>query len=136
MKRPNQANGNTAGAADRGPPDIAFSITNERGENFSCRARGVSFRFTRGIVQMVEEKRGCFVCFDDCLVELRDGHRNVCYQLHTGSVSSDGTDVTIVAEVGGDIGGRVKPERSRAPVPQRPINGCATNVKTLGRPWR
>jgi hypothetical protein len=90
------------------PPAIGFSITNQRGEHYCCRARDVNLRIKRGLVQMVEGKRGCFLWFRRCQVEVRDDRRKLFYRLLAGSASDDGAGLTIVAEVVGDIGGTVK----------------------------
>lgn len=108
MKVPTRSYKKTVPAAGRGPPEIGFSITNQRGEHYCCRARGVNLQIKRGVVQMVEGKRGCFVWFERCRVELRDGRRRIFYRLREGSASGDGTGLTIVAEVAGHIGGTVK----------------------------
>lgn len=126
MKCPTRVKGKVASIAERSGPEIGFSITNQRGEHYRCRAKGVSLRITRGMVQLIEGKRGCFVWFDQCRVELRDGHRRVHYRLLAGSASSDGAGLTIVAEVVGDIGGAVKEERARGRLPRGPASGGAT----------
>jgi hypothetical protein len=108
MKIPTRRKGKTVSAAGRGPLEIGFSITNQRGEHYFCRARGVSLRIKRGVLQMVEGKHGCFVWFERCRVELRDGRRRIFYRLLEGSASGDGAGLTIVAEVAGDIGGTIK----------------------------
>lgn len=109
-----------ASAAERGTPEIGFSITNQRGEHYYCQATGVSLRVRRGVVQLIEGQRGCFVWFDRGRVELRDGRRHVLYRLHTGSASSDGDDLTIVAEVVGAIDGVVKAARARSRAARKP----------------
>ena len=129
MKRPARVKGKTTSIAAHNAPEIGFSITNQRGEHFRCRARGVSLRITRGMVQLVEGKRGCFVWFDRCRVELRDGHRKLLYQLLAGSASSDVTGLTIVAEVVGGIGGTVKEERARGRLPRGATSSGAANTK-------
>lgn len=80
-------------------PAIAVSVTNERGESYRYRARIVSLRIKRGVVQVVERGNGCYLWFERCNLEVRDGRRNVLFRLLAGSASSDGTDLTIVAEV-------------------------------------
>ncbi|ACB77687.1 hypothetical protein Oter_4416 [Opitutus terrae PB90-1] len=93
---------------------IGFSITNQSGEHFVCRAKGVTMRIERGLVQLVEGHDGCFVWFDRCRVELYDGCRKVCYRLLAGSASRDGARLAILAEVVDDLAGPAGEERSRA----------------------
>lgn len=132
MNRPTRVNGRTASIAERSASGIGFSITNQRGEHSCCRARGVSLRIKRGIMQLVEGKRGCFVWFDRCRVELRDGHRTLSYRLLGGSASSDDAGLTIVAEVVGEIGGTVKRERTRGRLPRGSATGGTTKRKPPG----
>lgn len=80
-------------------PAIAVSLTNERGESCRYRARIVSLRIKQGLVQVVERENNCYLWFERCNLEVRDGRRNVLFRLLTGSASSDGTGLTIVAEV-------------------------------------
>lgn len=80
-------------------PAIAVSITNERGESYRYQARLVSLRIKRGLVQVVERENDCYLWFERCNLEVRDGRRNVLFRLLAGSASSDGTGLTIVAEV-------------------------------------
>ena len=95
MKRPIHANRKPAPTDKRDSVDVGISITNQRGERYFCRASAVSLRITHGVVQKIEGERGCFVWFERCQVEVRDSHRNVLFQLLTGSASSDGSDLTI-----------------------------------------
>lgn len=129
MKCQIRVKGRAPSIAERSGPEVVFAITNQRGEHFCCRAKGVSLRITRGMVQLVEGKRGCFVSFDRCRVELRDGHRRILYRLLAGSASSDGSGLTIVAEVVGDIGGTVKEERAHGRLRSGPASTGATNIK-------
>lgn len=108
MKVPTRSKRKAGPTAGREPPEIGFSITNQRGEHYCCRARGVSLRIKRGVVQMIEGKHVCFLWFERCRVELRDGRRRIFYRLLEGSASGDGAGLTIVAEVAGHIGGTVK----------------------------
>lgn len=75
------------------------SITNERGERYCRHANAVSLRINSGIVQVVERKRGCFVWFKRCNLEIRDRGRKMLFQLLAGSGHNDGGDLTIIAEV-------------------------------------
>lgn len=129
MKRPIRVNGKTLPTAAASLPEIGLSITNQRGEHHRCRAKGVTLRITRGIVQLIDGRRGCLVWFDRCRVELRDGHRKVLYRLLAGSASSDATGLTIVAEVVGDIGGTVKEERAQRRLRRGLASDGATNTK-------
>ena len=122
----------TAAGAGREPAKIGFSITNQHGEHYCCRAKGVSLQIKRGVVQMVEGKGGCFVWFDRCRVELRDGRRKLLYRLLTGSASSDGADLTIVAEVDGDIGGIAKETRTRGRLPRRSVARSSLKATRTG----
>lgn len=132
MKRPTCLKEKTAPTDKRDSAEIGLSITNQRGERYCCRANGVSLRIKRGVVQMVEGKRGCFVWFERCQVEVRDGRRNVFFRLLTGSASSDGADLAIVAEVAGDIGGTLSGEHSRRRLPRKPAPGSAARTKAAG----
>lgn len=89
----------------------------------------MSLRITRGMVQLLESKRGCFVWFDRCRVELCDGQRRIRYRLLTGSASSDEAGLTIVGEVEGDIGGTVKEECAPSRLPRRSASGGAARRK-------
>jgi hypothetical protein len=129
MKRPTQVNVGTASIAERSGLEIGFSITNQRGEHFCCRAKGVRLRISRGEVQLVEGKRGCFLWFDGCRIELRDGHQKLLYRLIAGFASSDATGLTVVAEVAGGIGGTVKKERAHGRLAGGPTSNGATNSK-------
>ena len=120
-------------ADKRDSAEISLSITNQRGERYCCRANGVSLRIKRGVVQMVEGQRKCFVWFDRCCVELRDGRRNVLYQLLTGSAASDGTDLTIVAEVDGAIKGVVETARARRRPRRKPASADSKTDQAAGR---
>ena len=80
-------------------PAIAVSVTNERGESYRYQARIVSLRIKRGVVQVVERENDCYLWFERCNLEVRDGRRNVLFRLLAGSASSDGRGLTIVAEV-------------------------------------
>jgi hypothetical protein len=134
MKRPIHADRKTAPDKKRGSVEIGFSITNQRGEQFCCRANAVNLRIKRGVVQMIEGERGCFVWFERGQVEIRDGRRNVLFQLLTGSASSEGGDLTIVAEVAREFGGTVAGERSRGRSPRRPASGGVKKTKTACNP--
>ncbi|MDO8540182.1 MAG: hypothetical protein Q7S40_07025 [Opitutaceae bacterium] len=90
---------------ERGPVDIGISITNQRGERLCRRASAVSLRMGCGVIQLIERERGCFVWFRRCNVEVRDGRRNLLFRLLSGSASSDGANLTIVAEVASQSGG-------------------------------
>ncbi len=129
MKRPTRVNGKSPPAAAASLPEIGFSITNQRGEHHRCRAKGVSLRIKRGVVQLIEGRRGCFVWFDRCRVELRDGRRKVLYRLLAGSASSDSSGLTIVAEVVGDIGGTVKAEGARGRATRGSASDGGANAK-------
>lgn len=85
--------------APNGAAAIGVSITNERGEHRHYHARAVSFRIQRGVMQVVGREHGCYLWFDRCNLEVRDGRREILFRLLAGSASSDGTDLTIVAEV-------------------------------------
>ena len=99
-------------------PKIGVSITNERGERYHGRACAVSLHIKRGVIQIVDREPGCFVWFERCNLEVRDGRRNVQFRLLAGLASSDGTDLTIVAEVahqpGATAGNRSPGNPSRA----------------------
>ena len=114
--------------------DMGISITNQRGERYFCRARAVNLRMKRVVVQMVEGERRCFVWFERCRVEVRDGRRNVLIQLLTGSASSDGGDLTIVAEVAREFGGIAASERSLARSARKPTSGEVGKTKTACNP--
>ena len=132
MKRPTRLKEKPAPSDKRDSAEIGLSITNQRGERYCCRTNGVSLRIKRGVVQMVEGKRGCFVWFERCQVEVRDGRRNVLFRLLTGSASSDGADLAIVAEVAGDIGGTLSGERSRRRLPRKPASRRAEITTAAG----
>jgi|GEM_PF-6759114 len=75
------------------------SITNERGERYCCHASSVSLRMNSGVVQVVEQERGCFVWFKRCNLEILDRRRKALFRLLAGSGHNDGGDLTIIAEV-------------------------------------
>jgi hypothetical protein len=89
----------TAESAVDNATKFKVSITNERGERYSCHANAVSLRMKSGVVQVVEQRRGCFVWFKRCNLEIRDHRRKVLFRLLAGSGHNDGGDLTIIAEV-------------------------------------
>ncbi len=100
MNQPSARNPRTPALATRSAAsNIGVSITNERGERYRYQANSVSLRMKRGVLQIIERERGCFAWFEGCNLEVRDRRRNVLFRLLAGSASSDGTDLTIIAEV-------------------------------------
>lgn len=96
---PDQRTAPASDAVARRAAALGVSITNERGESFRYQAHAVSLRVKHGVVQIVEREHGCFVWFKRCRLEVRDGRRNILFRLLAGSASSDGNELTIVAEV-------------------------------------
>lgn len=115
-------------------PAVGVSITNERGERYRYQARAVSLRMKRGVLQVIERERGCFVWFERCNLEVHDGRRTLLFRLLAGSASSDGTDLTIVAEVAS-----LSPPRRQGrafangrPCIQRPTEKQSDSTRTAG----
>lgn len=134
MERPNRADRKATPAKKGCSAEIGFSITNQRGERFCCRSSAVALRIKRGMVQMIEGERGCFVWFEQCQVEVCGGRRNILFHLRTGSASSDGGELTIVAEVARELGGAVAGKRSRCRSPGRTGSGGTEKTKRACNP--
>lgn len=125
-------------AAIRNAPVIAFSITNQGGAHYHCDVKGVTLEVEGGTVQIFPGRRGCFVAFERCRVELRDGRRSISYQLLEGAASSRGHDLTIIGEFEGEIPGvamrRLPQDRSqRKPTSRTPAkrNQPGTAVREI-----
>jgi hypothetical protein len=68
-----------------------------------------------GVVQVVEQRRGCFVWFKRCNLEIREHRRKEFFRLLAGSGHNDGGDLTIIAEFAHPHGG---PTRGHVGVPR------------------
>ena len=79
---------------------IRISITNQHGQRYRYHAQAVSLSMRKGVLQVVEDAQGCFVWFDQCNLEIRDGVRNLLFNLKTGAASNlPGAELTILAEL-------------------------------------
>ena len=100
MKNPPPTTLSPSRAADPHDGGIRISITNQHGQRYRYRAQAVSLSMRKGVLQVVENAQGCFVWFDQCNLEVRDGVRNLLFHLQTGAASTlPGAELVILAEI-------------------------------------
>ena len=79
---------------------VRVSITNQRGQRYRYRAQTVSLNIRKGMFQVIENTQGCFLWFDRCNLEIRNGVRNLLFDLKTGAASNiPGVELVILAEL-------------------------------------
>jgi len=87
-------------ASDPHTGAIRISLTNQRGQRYRYRAQAVSLSMKKGVLQVIENEQGCFLWFDQCNLEIREGVQNLLFHLKTGAASSlPGAGLVILADL-------------------------------------